>query len=131
MFRCCTHSGTSSRRRSRRRRSEFYGAQAHVACRQQTSAARCEWSMVMTKGVVVIYFSRLGGRLDTHQKLVLEADARVIARVLGYDFGVHHETANDDPAPVFFVPDDTLLVDEASSLGIHRPNDFYGGVVPH
>src|SRR3954468_21917736 len=85
----------------------------------------------MTKGVVVIYFSRLGGRLDTHQKVVLEADARVIARVLGYDFGVHHETANDDPAPVFFVPDDTLLVDEASSLGIHRPNDFYGGVVPH
>jgi hypothetical protein len=24
-----------------------------------------------------------------------------------------------------------LLVDEAASLGIRRPNDFYGGVVPH
>jgi hypothetical protein len=85
----------------------------------------------MTKGVVVIYFSHLGGRLNAHQKVVLEADAKVIAQVLGYDFGARHQTAVDDPAPVFFVPDDTLLVDEASSLGIRRPNDFYGGVVPH
>jgi Protein of unknown function (DUF3182) len=66
-----------------------------------------------------------------HQKVVLDADAKVIARVLGYDFGGRHQTAKDYAAPVFFVPDDTLLVDEASSLGIHRPNDFYGGVVPH
>jgi hypothetical protein len=85
----------------------------------------------MTKGVVVIYFSHLGGRLNAHQKVVLEADAKVIAQVLGYDFGARHQTVEDDPAPVFFVPDDTLLVDEASSLGISRPNDFYGGVVPH
>src|SRR5262249_59178451 len=29
------------------------------------------------------------------------------------------------------VPDDTLLLDEASRLGIHSSNDLYGGVVPH
>src|SRR5262249_50679836 len=29
-----------------------------------------------------------------------------------------------------FVPDDTLLLEEASCLGIHSPNDLYGGVVP-
>ena len=85
----------------------------------------------MTKGVVVIYFSRLGGRLDTHQKVVLEADAKVIAHILGYDVGARQHTANDESAPIFFVPDDALLVDEAASLGIRRPNDFYGGVVPH
>jgi uncharacterized protein DUF3182 len=87
--------------------------------------------MVMTKGTVVIYVSRLGGRLDTHQKVILDADAKVIAHVLDYDFGGRHQTAKDYPAPVFFVPDDTLLIDEASSLGIRGPNDFYGGVVPH
>jgi uncharacterized protein DUF3182 len=72
----------------------------------------------MTKGTVVIYVSRLGGRLDTHQKVILDADAKVIAHVLDYDFGGRHQTAKDYPAPVFFVPDDTLLIDEASSLGI-------------
>ena len=33
--------------------------------------------------------------------------------------------------PLFFVPDDTLLLDEAACLGIRSPNDLYGGVVPH
>jgi hypothetical protein len=72
--------------------------------------------------MVVIHFSRLGGRLDPHQKVMLDADAKVIAHVLGYDFGGHHQAAKDYAAPVFFVPDDTLLVDEASSLGIRSPN---------
>jgi Protein of unknown function (DUF3182) len=95
------------------------------------SAAGNERSVVMTRGMVVIHFSRLGGRLDPHQKVMLDADAKVIAHVLGYDFGGRHQAARDYAAPVFFVPDDTLLVDEASSLGIRGPNDFYGGVVPH
>jgi hypothetical protein len=94
-------------------------------------AARNERSTIMTRGMVVIHFSRLGGRLDPHQKIMLDADAKAIAHVLGYDFGGHHQAAKDYAAPVFFVPDDTLLVDEASSLGIRGPNDFYGGVVPH
>jgi hypothetical protein len=95
------------------------------------SAAGNERSTVMTRGMVVIHFSRLGGRLGPHQKVMLDADAKVIAHVLGYDFGGRHQAAKDYAAPVFFVPDDTLLVDEASSLGIRGPNDFYGGVVPH
>jgi hypothetical protein len=95
------------------------------------SAAGNERSPVMTRGTVVIHFSRLGGRLDPHQKVMLDADAKVIAHVLGYEFGGCHQAAKDYAAPVFFVPDDTLLVDEASSLGIRGPNDFYGGVVPH
>jgi hypothetical protein len=85
----------------------------------------------MTRGVVVTYFTRLGGRLDTHQKIMLNADAKVIADILRYDFGGHHHDAREYPGPVFFVPDDTLLPDEASSLGIRGPNDFYGGIVPH
>jgi hypothetical protein len=84
----------------------------------------------MTRGTVVIHFSRLGGRLDPHQTVMLDADAKVIAHVLGYEYGGRHQAAKDYTAPVFFVPDDTLLVDEASSLGIRGPNDFYGGIVP-
>ena len=95
------------------------------------SAAGNERSTVMTRGMVVIHFSRLGGRLDPHQKVMLDADAKVIAHVLGYEYGGRHQAAKDYTAPVFFVPDDTLLVDEASSLGIRGPSDFYGGIVPH
>ena len=95
------------------------------------SAAGNERSTVMTRGMVVIHFSRLGGRLDPHQTVMLDADAKVIAHVLGYEYGGRHQAAKDYTAPVFFVPDDTLLVDEASSLGIRGPSDFYGGIVPH
>jgi hypothetical protein len=94
-------------------------------------AAGNERSTVMTRGMVVIHFSRLGGRLDPHQKIMLDADAKVIAHVLGYEYGGRHQAAKGYAVPVFFVPDDTLLVDEASSLGIRGPSDFYGGVVPH
>jgi hypothetical protein len=95
------------------------------------SAAGNERSTVMTRGMVVIHFSRLGGRLDPRQTVMLDADAKVIAHVLGYEYGGRHQAAKDYTAPVFFVPDDTLLVDEASSLGIRGPSDFYGGIVPH
>ena len=77
-------------------------------------AAGNERSTVMTRGMVVIHFSRLGGRLDPHQTVMLDADAKVIAHVLGYEYGGRHQAAKDYTAPVFFVPDDTLLVDEAS-----------------
>src|SRR5262249_569821 len=40
-------------------------------------------------------------------------------------------TAHDYSGPLFFVPDDTLLLNEASRLGIRSPNDLYGGVVPY
>ena len=32
---------------------------------------------------------------------------------------------------IYFVPDDTLMPDEAVSLGIRSANDFFGGVVAH
>src|SRR4029078_6703483 len=82
---------------------------------------------IVPNGVVVVYFSKLGGRLRTHQKIMLEADARAIATLKPYDFRGCHDRACDDRVPVFFVPDDTLLVQEASALGIGSHNDFYGG----
>src|SRR5262249_42542053 len=85
----------------------------------------------MARGVVVVYFSRLGGRLRRDQRIMLDADAHVIAKLKGYDFGGHHESAHHYSSPVFFVPDDTLLRDEALSLCIRSAADLYGGVVPY
>jgi hypothetical protein len=62
---------------------------------------------------------------------MLEADAEVIAKLKGYDFAGSYEAGNRPPAPVFFVPDDTLLGEEANSLGIRSAVDLFGGVVPH
>jgi hypothetical protein len=85
----------------------------------------------MANGIVVLYFSRFGKPLQRHHKAVLDLDAKAIARIKGYEFGGHYDTAHDYSGPLFFVPDDTLLLDEAACLGIHSPNDLYGGVVPY
>jgi hypothetical protein len=85
----------------------------------------------MAKGLVVVYYSELGGRLRTHQKIMLEVDAKAIAKLKGFEFGGGHDATRKRSGPIFFVPDDTLLVHEASSVGIRGWNDLYGGVVPH
>jgi len=69
--------------------------------------------------------------MQWHHKVVLDAGAKAIAKIEGYDFAGHYESGRDYSDPLFFVPGDTLLVDEASCLGIRSPNDLYGGVVPH
>ena len=88
-------------------------------------------SVTMANGIVVLYFSRFGKPLQAHHKVVLDLGAKAIARIKGYEFGGHYDTAYDYCGPLFFVPDDTLLLDEAACLGIRSPNDLYGGVVPH
>src|SRR5438876_3536260 len=85
----------------------------------------------MASGNVLIYFSQFGKPLQTHHKIVLDLAAKAIAKIKGYDFGGHYDPARDYPGPLYFVPDDTVLLNEASCLGIRSPNDLYGGVVPH
>jgi hypothetical protein len=85
----------------------------------------------MARGTVVVYFSRLGGRLRCDQKIMLDADAQLIAKLKGCDFRGHYQATHDYSPSIFFVPDDVLLREEASELGIRGPGDFYGGVVPH
>jgi len=85
----------------------------------------------MPRGVVVVYFSRFGKPLQAHHKVVLDLNAKAIAKIKGYEFGGHYDTAHHYSGPLFFVPDDTLLLDEASCLGIRSSNDLYGGVVPY
>ncbi len=86
----------------------------------------------MTKGVVVIYLSPFGKPLRrAHQRFLLEDDAKAIAKLKRYEFGGYYRSGSRPSAPIFFVPDDTLLADEAAELGIDGPADLFGGVVPH
>jgi Protein of unknown function (DUF3182) len=87
--------------------------------------------IAVTRGVVVVYFSRFGKPLQRHHKVVLESSAKTIAAIKGYEFGGHCERPRGHFDRLFFVPDDTLLVDEASCLGIRSPHDLYGGVAPY
>jgi hypothetical protein len=85
----------------------------------------------MASGNVLIYFSRFGKPLQAHHKIVLDLAAKAIAKIKGYDFGGRYDPARDCPGPRYFVPDDTVLLNEASCLGIRSPDDLYGGVVPY
>jgi hypothetical protein len=90
-----------------------------------------EWLTAMARGVVLIYFSRFGKPLQWHHKVVLNVGAKAIAEMKGYDFRGGDETRYRYYDRRFFVPDDTLLPDEASYLGIRSPHDLYGGVAPY
>jgi hypothetical protein len=85
----------------------------------------------MATGNVLVYFSQFGEPMQTHHKIVLDLAAKAIAKIKGYDFGGRYDPARHYRGPLYFVPDDTVLLNEASRLGIRSPNDLYGGVVPH
>jgi hypothetical protein len=85
----------------------------------------------MSDGVVVVYFSRLGGSTYTHERVTLSVVAEAIAQIKGAKFAGLYDNAKRYSGNVFFVPDDTLVLDEASCLGIRLPTDLFGAVVPY
>jgi len=82
-------------------------------------------------GVVVVYFSKFGARLYAHEKATLFDVAAMIARLKGCEMAGSYDAAYNHADKIFFVPDDTLVLDEASSLDIRSADDLFGGVVPH
>jgi len=82
-------------------------------------------------GVVVVYCSRLGTRWPDEVKALIDAVAKSVADIKHYDFQGNYENTRPYLGHIYFVPDDTLMLDEALSLGIRGPDDFFGGVVPH
>jgi hypothetical protein len=81
-------------------------------------------------GVVVVYFSQFGPRLYTHEKATLFDVAAMIAKLKGCEIAGSYDAACNYAGKVFFVPDDTLVADEASSLDICSQDDLFGAVVP-
>jgi hypothetical protein len=89
--------------------------------RRNRPAARRILPSPLTINTVAVYFSRHGAPMFAHEKATLYAVAEGIARLNGcrYDgvFDVNKHSTGD----VFFVPDDTLMLDDARNLGIHSP----------
>ncbi len=85
----------------------------------------------MAAGVVVNYLSRLGAPMYAHERITLASVANTIAQVKHCEFAGRYDNAHNYSGNVFFVPDDTLMLDEALCLGIRSLNDLFGGVVPH
>jgi hypothetical protein len=82
-------------------------------------------------GVVVVYFSELGAQLCAHDKATLFDVAEMIARLKDCEMAGSYDATYNYAGKIFFVPDDTLVAGEASSLNICAPDDLFGGVVPY
>jgi hypothetical protein len=80
---------------------------------------------------VAVYFSRLGAPMYTHEKITLSIVAESIARVNGWRYRGVCDPADRPGGGLFFVPDDTLMFDEAQDLGIQSPHQLYGAVAPY
>ncbi|MBC5768026.1 DUF3182 family protein [Ramlibacter albus] len=82
-------------------------------------------------GVVLALASEHPDELSEHQRCTLLGFVRQVAALRGERAGgFHHPGATHDERP-FFVPQDTLTTEEAAALGIHGPQQLFGGVVPH
>ena len=79
---------------------------------------------------VVVYFSRLGAPMYAHERTTLSVVAESIARIKGCRFAGVWEPRKHPANNLFLVPDDTLMLDEARTLGIHSPQQLYGAVAP-
>src|SRR5207248_1823749 len=80
---------------------------------------------------VVTYFSRLGAPMYTHEKVTLSIVAENIARINGWRYAGAYDPAERSAGGLFFVPDDTLMLNEAQELGIYCPHQLYGAVAPY
>ena len=82
-------------------------------------------------GVVVVHVpNERYGR--AHERVTRTAIARRLAALKGFDFAGPYDSAKNYPAPLYFVPSDTLVgVETAHALGIHGEHDLFGGVVPY
>ena len=79
---------------------------------------------------VAVYFSRLGAPMYTHEKVTLAIVAENIAFVNGWRYAGAYDPA-ERSVGCFFVPDDTIMLDEAQDLGIDSPQQLYGAVAPY
>jgi len=57
--------------------------------------------------------------------------ARRLAQVMHWQYGGAYDPGVRYGAPLYVVPHDALLTDQAAVLGIRGPHDLFGGVVPH
>jgi len=66
-----------------------------------------------------------------HERVTLMGFAHRLAALKGYPTVAVSQPGARYPGPVYFVPGITLSTEQAQALGIHGPDDLFGGVVPH
>jgi hypothetical protein len=67
----------------------------------------------------------------SHDYVSFHAVTKRLANLMGSSFAGEYQRATHDGADTYFVPQRTLLADEAAALGIRSEDDLLGGVVPH
>lgn len=80
---------------------------------------------------VAVHFPSSGAPMYTHEKITLSEVAKSIARISGNQFVGDYDPQVHVAAGLFFVPSDTLMLDEARDLGILSAHQLYGAVVPY
>jgi hypothetical protein len=80
---------------------------------------------------VAVYLSRQGAPMYSHEKITLSQVAESIARLNSCLYAGVFDANRRPAGRIFFVPDDTLLLDEAQALGIHSPHQLYGAAMPY
>jgi hypothetical protein len=86
--------------------------------------------MVQTPGIVVVY-APSSRYQRAHQQATCSKVAHRLAGLHDFDFAGPFEPSKSYPGPVYFVPSDTLVEQEAGALGIEDEHDLFGGVVPY
>jgi hypothetical protein len=67
----------------------------------------------------------------SHEYLSRCAVSQRLAELLGVPFAGEYRASHVNGSQPYFVPQHTLLTDEAEALGIVSEDDLFGGVVPH
>ena len=80
------------------------------------------------RGTVVTYSCRASRH---HESVTLRELASRLAAIKDCDFGDEYDPVRRYSAPLYFVPNDTLVgIEAAQGLGINGEHDLFGGVVP-
>jgi uncharacterized protein DUF3182 len=79
----------------------------------------------------VVHTGKPGDDPGSHEWLTRAWIANRLARLLGYAYAGEFKSTHCYSGPLYFVPGDTLLSEQARVLGIRAENDLFGGVVPY
>lgn len=85
----------------------------------------------MARGTVALHLSRPKSFLDGHEGQTLRWIAQAIARLKAFDYRDSLEGVDAFDGAVFFVPDETLVREEAAALGVSSAKELFGGIVPY
>lgn len=85
----------------------------------------------MTCGRVVMLSRRIGASSGGHDRVSRGHAAQRLAELFGYEYAGEYVVCQPRGIATYFVPDDTLLAQDAAQLGIRSERDLFGGVAPY